>query len=229
MKAYLTCFILLFAASAQAQEGNSLMFRIGIGTYAMHSQKLFQKDFQKGNPIPYGTVHAFPSFPTFGGSMGFGISPSISIGVRAEYASTGGRLHYKDYSGHAVMDQTLSAVQVGPFVQVRANNSPSWPVHLTLFGSAANVVETIQSEVKVGTRLETEKIRLTALNLALRPGIQVGHSVGIFHVLLALEGEIQHANKLTDAQDRYITTSDSKNLVANWGGLRTSLGVGVKF
>jgi hypothetical protein len=215
--------------SVHAQEKSSLIFRIGMGNYSMKSQKLFQNDFSKRLGIPFRKVHEFPNFPTFGGAMGFTISDAASMGLWGEFASTGGRLHYSDYSGHAMLDQVLTSFQIGPYFQVRLNKSDAWPFYFTAHGSVSTTTENIKSEFKVWSQSELERIKLKATNFGLRPGLMLGHSVGVLNFQLGFGGEIQSARKLADNKENVIMTSDRKELSAQWSGWRTTLGVGFVF
>lgn len=213
--------------SAYAQEASMLVFRVGLGNYNMKSQKLFQQDFLQGSEIPYRKVHEFPNFPTFGGAASFRIAPKASLGLWFELASTGGRLHYKDYSGYALMDQVLTSFQGGPFVQYRLNKSEEWPLYITAHGFAATVTQKIRSEFQIVGPPETEEITLKATNLGIRPGFMLGHALGMFNFQLGFGAEIRSIDTLEDKEKRFFRTSDGKNLTAEWNGWRMTLGVGI--
>ncbi|HSI75104.1 MAG TPA: hypothetical protein VK957_04400 [Lunatimonas sp.] len=213
--------------SAYAQEKSMLVFRVGMGNYSMQSQKLFQQDFLQESEIPYRKVHEFPNFATFGGAAGFRIAPKASVGAWFEFASTGGRVHYKDYSGYALMDQVLTSFQGGPFAQYRVNKSEEWPLYVTVHGSAATVTGKIKSEFQLVGEPEIEEITLKAANLGIRPGLMLGHAVGIFNLQFGLGAEIRSIDTLEDKEKRFFRTSDGKNLTAEWNGWRMTLGVGI--
>ncbi|WP_158859107.1 hypothetical protein [Lunatibacter salilacus] len=213
--------------SAYAQEKSTLVFRVGLGNYSMKSQKLFQQDFLRESGIPYRKVHQFPNFPTFGAAAGFKIAPKASMGLWFEFASTGGRLHYKDYSGHAMMDQVLTSFQGGPFAQYRVNKSEEWPLYVTAHGSVATVTERIKSEFQIGGQPEIEQFKLNATNVGIRPGLMLGHAVGVFNFQFGLGVEFRSDGKLKDNEEQFFRTSDGKDLTAEWNGWRVTLGVGI--
>jgi len=228
MKKLIFIPLLILITSVMAQESNTLLFRVGFGTYSMKSQKQFQQDFLRSSKIPFVNVHNFPAFPTFGGSLGIRVSPSASIGLWAEYASTGGRLHYKDYSGHAVLDQVLKTFQAGPFIQYNINKSTSWPIYLTLHSSIAPTNEHIRSEVKVGNQTVKESYKLNSLNYGLRPGFMMSRQVSAMVFQLGIGTELQLHGTLKENKDLYFKTSDGKEMVAQWDGLRLTFGIGFK-
>ena len=213
---------------AYAQEYSTLVFRVGMGNYSMKSQKLFQQDFLRQSGIPYRKVHEFPNFPTFGAAAGFRIEPKASIGIWFEFASTGGRLHLKDYSGHALMDQVLTSFQGGPFAQYRINKSEEWPLYVTAHGSVATVSEKIKSEIQLGGRPEIEQVKLKATNIGIRPGVMLSHAVEVFNFQFGFGAEFRSNGKLKDNKGQYFRTSDGKNLTAEWNGWRMTLGVGIE-
>lgn len=205
-----------------------LVFCVGMGNYSMQSQKVFQQDFLQESEIPFRKVHVFPNFPTFGGAAGFSIAPKASVGAWFEFASTGGRLHYKDYSGYALMDQALTSFQGGPFAQYRVNKSEEWPLYVTAHGSVATVTGKIKSEFQLVGVPEVEEVKLKAINLGIRPGLMLGHVVGIFNFQVGLGAEIRSQDTLQDNEDQFFRTSDGKNLTAEWNGWRMTLGVGIE-
>ncbi len=217
-------FVIIF--SANAQEKSTLVFRVGMGSYSMKSQRLFQNDFSKQLRIPFRKVHEFPNFPTFGGALGFRISDVASMGLWGEFSSTGGRLHYSDYSGHALLDQVLTSFQGGPFAQYRINKSEVWPLYVTAHGSIVAVTENIRSEFNIGLQSQIEQIKLKATNFGIRPGLMLGHSVGVLNFQFGVGAEIQSTGKLQDNKDAVLMTSDRKELSAQWSGWRMTLGVG---
>jgi len=230
MKKLILVFLWLIFSSASAQESQNLIFRVGYGTYSMKSQKKFQHEYNINSNVRLIKVHSFPYFPTLGISLNFPVSPSFSLGIWGEYASTGGRLHYSDYSGYAVMDQVLSTLQAGPFIQYRVNKSTSWPFYFTLHGSFAHTIEKLTSEIKVNGKLDNEFFKLKSLNYGIRPGIMIAHHLNLFVFQMGVGSELQIHGELKDKRKKDIIfrTSDGKNLTAQWDGIRLTFGIGFK-
>lgn len=229
MKAYLILLLFFLFSTAFAQESNSLLFRVGVGTYSMKSQKLLQQDFNTNSRIPFRAVHSFPPFMTFGGSFGVRISERASVGLWAEYASTGGRLSYSDYSGHATIDQALNSYQIGPFAQYRINKSIDWPIYVTLHSSLVRTNQKLTSEIEVGANIDKENFTMKSTNYGLRPGIMLTRDLHPFTFQAGLGAELQfHGDMDVKSNNAIFTTSDGKNLVSQWDGLRLTLGIGFK-
>lgn len=230
MKKVILIPLLFLCSFASAQESHALLFRVGLGTYSMKTQKQFQKDFIRNSKIRMMPVHSFPAFPTFGTSLGFKVSPSVSLGAWGEYASTGGRLHYGDYSGYSQMDQVLKSFQAGPFIQYRIVKSSSWPLYLSLHSSLAHTTEKLTSEIEVGGQFNSESYKLRSLNFTLRPGVILAHQINVFVLQMGIGSEFQLAGDLKDVKDKDLLfrTSDGTNLTAQWDGLRLTFGFGFK-
>lgn len=230
MKAYIFIPLILLFFSTYGQESNSIMFHAGIGTYSMKSQKLFQQDFNKNSPVQFAKVHSFPAFPTFGGSFGIRVTDRASLGLWAEYASTGGRLHYKDYSGYALMDQVLKSFQVGPFMQYRISKSVDWPIYVTLHSSVASTSQKLTSEIEIEGNFEGEQFKLRSINYGLRPGLMIAKELKpfIFQFGLGAEFQLHGDMKIASNKDLILKTSDGKPLVSQWDGLRMTFGIGFK-
>jgi hypothetical protein len=229
MKYCILIILVIISSSVFAQEENMVSFKTGIGTYSMKAQKQFQKDYKKFSNLPFAQVHSFPAFPTFGGTISFRTSKRSSIGIWTEFASNGGRLHYQDYSGHILMDQILTSIQGGPFVQYPINQSTTWPFYLTLNGSLVSTREKIYTEIVVSDQLSSQTVKLKALDFGLRPGLMISHKLSPIIIQLGIGYEFQFHKDMTDIKNKDLTivTSDNKPLIAQWDGLRVNLGIGL--
>lgn len=222
-------FLFLFG-SAVAQESNSIHFRLGLGTYLMKSQKLLQQDIKNNSPIPFEAVTSFPAFPTFGVSLGFKLTEEASLGCWVEYASTGARLSYGDYSGNARIDQLLNTFQIGPFAQYRITKSTTWPLYVTMHTSLASTTQRLTSEIEVAGNRDREDYLLKSINYGIRPGVMLSRDFSPVTFQLGLGAEIQfHGEMKSKKNDGAIfQTSDGKHLISQWDGLRATFGVGFK-
>lgn len=221
------CFVLSCIAFASAQN-NVVLFRTGIGTYSMKSQKSFQREFRTQSGIPMKNVHDFPPYLTFGFSAGIRTSAASTLGVWMDYCSTGGRLHYKDYSGMARFDQLLKAYQFGVYYQVQINKSRNWPLFATIHNSLIATRLTMTSELVLGKQSQSESLSLRSLNFSFRPGIALQKKVKVFVFQASAGFDIEaHGKMRENKKDRWFETSNGKALTAQWDGLRLSLGAGL--
>ena len=193
----------------------------------MKTQKELQEGFLQHIDLPLKPVHTFPPYLTFGGEAVFKSFDLSAIGLWIDYTSTGGTLHYKDYSGYARIDQLLKCVQPGFFYQWQVNSSYQWPFFVTSHFSAVFSKETIHTELVVGATSTIEQIDLKSVNFGFRPGIMLQRKFDNFVAQANLGYDFQTDGQLKTDNDAVVTTPDSKDLTAQWGGLRFGIGIGV--
>src|SRR5438477_595073 len=128
--------ILSFLAGVTSAQQSSVVLQTGIGSYSMRSQKTFRDEFLTSSGLPMKIVDNFPIYYSFGLKGVFRINDASAVGAMLEYMSTGGRLDYKDYSGHALLDQALKATQYGVYYQFKINHSEIWQLFGTVYASA---------------------------------------------------------------------------------------------
>ncbi|MBX2946794.1 MAG: hypothetical protein KF725_13245 [Cyclobacteriaceae bacterium] len=193
----------------------------------MKTQREFQEGFMQSTDIPLKPVHTFPAYLTFGGEVAFKAFDQSAVGLWLDYTSTGGTLHYKDYSGYARMDQLLKCVQTGVFYQWQVNTSNMWPFFITSHFSAIFSKETIRTELVIGTTQATEQISLRSVNFGFRPGLMIQRKFDNFVTQANLGYDFQGNGQLKTEKDAALTTPEGKDLTAQWAGLRVGIGIGI--
>lgn len=226
----LIVFILLTGSLSLHAQESTITFRWGISTYGMKEQKKLQQDFKASNPaLPWKVVHSFPAYYNFGGNVSIRASQKSSLGVWYEYNSTGGRLHYRDYSGFVYFDQALRSSQVGLHWQHVLKASDSWSVMFTSHFSVVLTKEVVDFAIQIGSDNEMESLTLSSKHLGLRPGFLLQRTLGTFVFQSALGYEFQTRGQLTSKDERYLQDSEGDKVTAQWDGLRLTLGVGILF
>lgn len=220
--------ILVFYYSGVAAQDNMFLFKLGVGSYSMSTQKLFQKEFHEEIRLPLEVVHEFPAYLSFGSTIGFKVSNNSIAGLWFEYSSTGGRLHYKDYSGEALLDQLLKAYQPGFFYQIKVNKSEKWPIYGTIHGSVAFSKLNLTSALIIGDITDKEELDLKSTNIAIRPGILVQKKITSFVFQAGLGFEIATHGSLKSDDDSIsnMYTLSGEEVKVEWDGLRAFVGIG---
>lgn len=223
----LTALILLLHSAYGQQPGIEL--KLGYSAYAMEDlSKLLTYQNSQSN-IPLKTTADFPPFATFGTRI-FGKFRQLDTGIDYTYLSTGGRVHYRDYSGQIGFDQMAVAHAVGVFV----GGSFVKHYHFTLRGSFllslySSTVNFTQY-VSVGDYSEAKKLSTISRSVVVVPSIEpvftltpwlyTGVRIGIG---LDTQGSLRlkenHEAKLIDDQKEPITT--------NWSGFRSEVFLGI--
>lgn len=209
-----------------AAQKISVMFHMGAGTFAMKTQKKLQEDV-RGETIPWRPVHEFPPYWIYAGSLSYNFSSEFGVSAYFEYGSTGGTLHYADYSGSVQFDQLLRYAQggVGTFVQI--NRSEKWPLFATAHLLMGRTKEIVSYTLHAGRAKEEERVNLQAINLGVRPGIMMQHRMNAFVFQGNVGLEIQLPGKLENSDGNYLVLQNGDEVNAQWSGLRATLGVGL--
>ncbi len=227
MRTYILFILLIGSLPLHAQE-SAITFRWGISTFGMKEQRRLQSDFKTNNPtLPWKVVHSFPVYYNFGGNLSIKVSQKSSLGVWYEYNSTGGRLHYKDYSGFVYFDQVLRSSQIGAHWQHLLKGSQQWSLMFTNHVSVVFTKEVVDFAIQIGSDNETETLTLTSKHLGIRPGLLLQRKLGSFLFQSALGYEFQTRGQLTSDDDRYLIDNNGDKVTAQWDGLRLTLGVGI--
>ncbi|HMG92833.1 MAG TPA: hypothetical protein VK589_22400 [Chryseolinea sp.] len=225
MKVTLLFFLIIFSGATAAQD-KIIAINVGLGTYSMNTQKSFQQEFLRQSDLPLKAVHKFPPYGLFGASFGLKMSKTFSSGVWIEYTSTGGTLHYGDYSGEARMDQLLKSLSVGTFLQLKVNRSEGWPLFATLHGSVVPTNADISTELVIGNDSAIETIELKAINFGIRPGFMLQRKIKKIVVMANVGYEFQIAGKLKTSEGAWLEAG-GETVKAEWGGLRAGIGLGL--
>lgn len=205
------------------------MIRAGWGTFSMKSQKDLQDYFHEQIWMMR-KVDEFPPFWNFGGSLGFKTSQRSAVGFWGEYTSTGGRLHYRDYSGEASVIQSLKAFQVGMFYQLQLNQSQAWPIFFTTHGSVVSSRMDIETSVFIGSSGSEDQEAFKSINLALRPGLMIQRRVKEFLFQAGIGGELQTHGSMRsyDGSIDNLVLPDGQEVTAEWDGFRAFIAVGAR-
>jgi len=215
------CFITMFCKGQV-----NVLFHTGTGTYWMKEQKELQEDFRNNSELPWQPVHKFPPYWTFGGSLSFQVLPKFRAGGWMEYGSTGGTLHYADYSGSARLDQLLHYTQFGGFLSLQINKSESWPIFFTSHLSVAKTKESLSYEIIVDTSKDEDSQLFESTSFGFRPGLMTEHKIKVWVFQAGVGMELQIPGVLNSKDGYALTNSEGENVRAQWTGIRAQLGVG---
>jgi hypothetical protein len=221
-----TLVLLFFFPAMTWAQDTGIQFWLGVGTFAMDSQKELQNDFLESGMLPVGleAVHSFDPYWTWGLGYTINLNSRSAIGVWYEQASTGGRLSYKDYSGSYRLDQVLSCWQLGLSYQYQVNHSSRWPLFATLQMGYVSTTEDFTSELVLGSNSVSDDFTLNASNLSFRPGLMLQPKVSIFTFQVALGYEL-HTNATLQSDSVSINTQSGEPLQVDWSGVRFHVGI----
>ena len=227
MKKLLTiCVLVISTYGICAAQKINVMFHMGAGTFSMKTQKQLQQDVRE-SVIPWRPVHEFEPYWIYGGSLSFNINPRVGVSAYFEYGSTGGTLHYSDYSGSARFDQLLRYKEwgVGSFLQI--NRSERWPLFVTGHILLAYTRETVSYSVHLGATEEGLSEQLRSTSFGLRPGVMMRHRLKAFVFQGNMGMEVHFPGELANIDGNGFSLQNGNAVNAQWSGLRATLGVGL--
>lgn len=196
----------------------------GYGTYWMKDMKDFQHDIIIETQLALKKVSTFPGYYNYGGGLGYRINPLTVVGLTLRYMSTGARADYSDYSGSARVDHLLSCYSVGPFINRTINKSKVWPVILFFNLTRVLTKVDVQSSINlIGVGSNSDSFSMTGNSLGGMGSVMVQRNFPHHIFLFGRIGYEAFVNSKLKAPGG--TTA----LVAQWGGARIGLGVGLSF
>ncbi len=212
-------------------QGNSIMAKVGYGSFAMKDMKKLQDSFMEEAIIPYKVTASFPSFLTFELQYVTELNDDFAIGGQLGYKSTGGRMHYGDYSGESYVNQELGAFSIGFHMSSYLQKEEKYAIPIFLNVDAVFTNLMIESGLRIGDQQESEQVKFKSLGILFEPGVGYRKYFSWFVLGFDLGYEINFNDKLyfTEDDEAYLVDDQDNPLKAQWSGLRMKLGAGIRF
>lgn len=233
-KVAISMIIVLLPAIAFAQKW-SVAGEIFYGTFKMKSIK----DYQHGivvwpAPDEFKVVDNFPAYIGYNFLAGYNVSPRLSLGIRLQYTSTGGRVAYGDYSGELIVDQLLHGYSAGINSTYRLTNPSDWDVYMSFTAGAMRTSLTnVYSFHLFDQSPSIYEYRFRSYNYFFNPAITVKRRFNDhlgFYASLGYEFQIHRTLRSSINDEWYLKTMDGKDdVVAEWDGLRIGIGISYHF
>jgi hypothetical protein len=220
-------FLLFFLVTGLLFSQTSIVAFSGYGYYSMSDLKSLQGEFKNEFPVDAKITSAFPAFWYFEGGAIQRFNEKYFAGALIGSGSTGGRVHYKDYSGEIGADQTLRYYSLAiPIGLILNPNSKFSVFKFDLRPGATFTNLSLRFYSTIGNQSSNQIVELNSLNIVLQPGFSFLKRFGNFGV------EIQASYNLTlvagklyvkDSQN-YLLNAANKEVKADWSGFRISSG-----
>lgn len=232
LKQLLLCSLglLLLAGSAMAQAKLSIEPRVGYGTFQMNAMKDYQQVLIKKSQVNAQATDSFGPYALFGASALYALGEKTSAGLFMEHGSTGGRVHYEDYSGSLQYDFLLRYRALGMGVSTK----------MALRGSAIHFVQGAELSLIYSRMLlkedghvydrkfEGEKT-YKANGFGFKPYIGLERSIVSFPTRLTVGYLFSGSGTYFEPGNKgtYPADFQAKDLKPNWSGLRINLSVSI--
>ncbi|MGH7598526.1 MAG: hypothetical protein ACREOI_19390 [bacterium] len=243
MKNLLTILVLLLASTIRplpvfGQNEISLRIKGGWNTYAMTDLKALQIEARttlRQDQVRARITEYFPPYLSLQGALIFSVYQShwgsVNVGGFPESLSTGGRVHYQDYSGEVRFDQVISGISLGGLCEFELKQSKkfSWR-----FAAELSVISSsLENEplLRIGQNTVSEKIIFNSLAIAfqprLAPTIKLGSMLWGLH--LGYQFSAPATLKWSEDSRGYLVNANNQKVKSDWSGLRTGIWIGYNF
>lgn len=155
----------------------------------------------------------------------------MTLGMLLNSTATGGRLSYADFSGSYIVDQGLSRIATGPFVEVRSTPDAFFiGANAAIMGSFSSL--NFESELNIGNDRQREEVSFSSIGVNLRLLAVLGYDVTQWGYLIGKMGyQVDvYESKLTFSENAnaYLLTPEGGDAKSGWSGFRILFGVGIK-
>lgn len=207
--------------------------RMGYGMYAMTEMKSFQADLPLQVEYPMRITESFPGYVYYEGSLMIPFADKFFCSATFGYGSTGGRIHYGDYSGEFRFDQLLNYISAGTSIGHSMENSTGkYVFDVSITPSVVLTNLNLEFLVRIGDEQNVERVKFRSTNFTLQPDFTITRKLGRFGVQAMVGYNFAIVNGkmfLTSDSEAYLIDSNGDNIPANWNGGRAAVGISYFF
>ena len=222
--------LLLLSCSGLAIQYKSLSFRIGVeyGSYGhgrLHESQQELVSYYSTIDIPLKIVDSFPGNRALQVQLLKEFSPRIQLGLFYGEKSTGGKVHYADYSGEIEFIQKISQDEYGLLGEYKLIEFGVLSIAPVAKFSFSNTFITIDNSFMTTTDLAKSHTTYRAMTLGMEPGISLKTSVGKLLFQTSLSYHLNISTKFKGSEN----VDGGLPYWPNWSGYRVSLMTGWDF
>ena len=229
---YITGLILFYNFISFSQNSVTFFTIVSYNNYSMSEMAGLQNELLNDmleNNIPADITESFPAYVGF--KIGFLIPVDnndkriISLGGILQHNSTGGRIHYGDYSGEIGVDQILKVTSIGAILNYESHMSPNFDLALNF--SINYMISGLSNEIylKVGDESQNEELNFNSYSFGLEPEIIPSFNMGIMRFGISLSYLVYFSSSLEyeSFSDAYLVNNNGDKVNINWSGFRIGL------
>jgi hypothetical protein len=198
----------------------------------MVSMSEHQSDLRKDLPTDVKMIETFPSYWYYELTVQGILTKRLKLGGLLGYTSTGGRMHYGDYSGEVSCDQMLKAIMLGVEFNVQVNRSERFPLHFGLKGGTISSYYDLDIALRVYDDEDTDHVAFRSTNIFIEPGFKM--SAHLYKILSAHVYTGYNVNPykgvvhLKDSKT-YLLNDAKEEVKIDWSGYRVGAGIALTF
>jgi len=198
----------------------------GVGWFSMSELGKFQKTIQSSYPVDAKITEEFPAYVIYDAAIFWKLHSNGFLGLYYQYGSTGGRVHYEDFSGEVYSDQLLHyntlALSVGQGFSFENNLQFRVDLHPGVTFTSLEIIE----GGRIGNESRRDSYKFHSINATLQPTVELHKTWGQFGIkvyagfhIAAYSGKL----KFEENKNSYLTGGGNDPIVANWNGFRLGL------
>lgn len=226
--------ILLLTVIVCAQDDNNFVrVKLGYGSYDMNDLEDVQNfliDVYSQYQIPVVSVDNFPPFWNFQIQYARKLNNSFSLSGFFGYASTGGRVHYSDYSGEIKSEQLVSANFYGAGGEYIFN--PAEPFKYFISFQASIIFSSLELNDMIRiydeTTSSTTKLNSTGIGIEPSAGLEFNLMSILFRFEVGLFLDFEGTFYFEEDPDVEFKI-DGNEISPNWMGYRIGFSIGYGF
>ena len=224
MKKFYILALLLLCAECYAQVEVSA--GMGVGWFTMNELGELQEAIQSTYPVAVRITEEFPPYFIYNASIIWRLSSNISLGPYYQYGSTGGRVHYEDFSGEIYSDQLLHYNTLALSIAQELSLKNNFLLRIDLHPGVTFTNLEIIDFVKIGEQSHRESYKFHSVNATIQPTAELQKFWGQFGIKIYAGFHMPvYSGKLKFDEDKnsYLTGGNNDPIVADWTGLRLGL------
>lgn len=231
---YLLLSIFYFTVIGQAQDNyNVIIIKLGYGSYDMSDMERVQDfliDLYSQQQIPLASVDNFLPYWNYQIQYARKLNDSFKLSGFLGYASTGGRVHYSDYSGELKSDQTVTANFFGTGFEYYINSSEQ----IRYFIAAH--ISIIFSSLEISNLMRIYDQSSSSTNKFNSTGFGIEPSTGVEFYLMSILLRFEAGFLLNTQGTFYFKENpdikfklNGKEISSDWMGYRIGFSIGYVF
>jgi len=180
--------------------------------------------------VPIDAVESFPA--RLGWQIGFLYTlpgdSNVALGAFFDYASTGGRIHYQDYSGEIKVDQIVNAYSWGGILNIRLRQ---WEFTRLDFVLGARLISSSLKNklyIRIGDERDSQELDFSSTSVGIEPGVNYSIFMNLFKINFGISYLFNIPADLvySENDEAYLTDQTGKKVSLDWGGLKFGISFG---
>jgi hypothetical protein len=171
---------------------------------------------------------SFPAFLFYELSTTMTLENSLMFGGSFSYGSTGGRIHYSDYSGEIGSDQLIHFFALTPSIGTSFTfHNDTWKLLADLRPGFVYTEFEFNVYQRIGSSRDSESMDFTSLNISVQPTLSLQKKFGRvgMHTTIGYHVTVLPGNLYSkDYDEAYLIDNNEKEIRADWSGLRFGIG-----